>query len=50
MEGSLSTVELYLGEQKDLPTDRRLEQLKAGEEDNGLFALYFQYGRYLMAA
>lgn len=44
------TVELYLGEQKDLPTDRRLEQLKAGEEDNGLFALYFQYGRYLMAA
>ncbi|RHP32348.1 glycoside hydrolase family 95 protein [Lachnotalea sp. AF33-28] len=44
------TVELYLGEQKDLPTDRRLEQLKEGEEDNGLFALYFQYGRYLMAA
>lgn len=43
-------VELYLGEQKDLPTDVRLEALKAGKEDNGLYALYFQYGRYLLIA
>ncbi|MBQ8230847.1 MAG: glycoside hydrolase family 95 protein [Lachnospiraceae bacterium] len=43
-------VELYLGEQKNLPTDERLAALKAGEEDNGLYALYFQYGRYLLIA
>lgn len=43
-------VELYLGEQPELPTDERLERLKAGGEDNGLYALYFQYGRYLLIA
>jgi alpha-L-fucosidase 2 len=32
----------------DLPTDERLERLKAGGEDAGLAALYFQYGRYLL--
>lgn len=42
--------ELYLGPQKDEPTDVRLQKLKDGKEDNGLFALYFQYGRYLMIA
>ncbi len=31
-----------------LPTDRRLEALKAGIDDSGLMALYFQYGRYLL--
>ena len=41
-------VELYLGEQKNLPTDERLAALKSGEEDNGLYALYFQYGRFLL--
>ena len=41
-------VELYLGEQSELPTDQRLERLKKGETDNGLYALYFQYGRYLL--
>ena len=41
-------VELYLGEQKDLPTEERLELLKKGEEDNGLYGLFFQYGRYLL--
>lgn len=43
--------ELTLGEggaQEALPTDKRLEALKAGAEDAGLFALYFQYGRYLL--
>lgn len=43
-------VVLYLGEQLELPTDQRLARLKAGEEDNGLYALYFQYGRYLLIA
>ena len=43
-------VELYLGERIELPTDVRLQNLKDGGEDNGLFALYFQYGRYLMIA
>lgn len=42
--------ELYLGEQKDLPTEERLELLKKGEEDNGLYGLFFQYGRYLLIA
>lgn len=31
-----------------LPTDERLGRIKAGKSDNGLFALYFQYGRYLL--
>ncbi len=43
-------VELYLGPQKEDPTDIRLQKLREGEEDNGLFALYFQFGRYLMIA
>ena len=41
-------VELYLGEQSDLPTDERLENLRKGHMDKGLYALYFQYGRYLL--
>lgn len=43
-------VELYLGEQKEIPTDQRLEELREGKEDPALYALYFQYGRYLMIA
>jgi alpha-L-fucosidase 2 len=31
-----------------LPTDERLARLKRGEEDPGLSALYFQFGRYLL--
>ena len=30
------------------PTDERLDELKKGGSDNGLIALYFQYGRYLL--
>ena len=30
------------------PTDERLSKLKAGSADNGLMALYYQYGRYLL--
>ena len=35
---------------RDSPTDERLELLKKGEEDNGLYSLFFQYGRYLLTA
>ncbi len=31
-----------------LPVNERLERVKAGNPDNGLIALYFQYGRYLL--
>ena len=31
-----------------LPTDERLEAVEAGEEDQQLIALYFQFGRYLL--
>ena len=31
-----------------IPTDERLAKLKAGSVDNGLIALYYQYGRYLL--
>lgn len=31
-----------------LPTDKRLERVKTGKTDNGLVALYFDYGRYLL--
>lgn len=31
-----------------LPTDERLNKVKAGERDESLAALYFQYGRYLL--
>jgi alpha-L-fucosidase 2 len=32
----------------DMPTDRRLAAFAAGNADNGLPALYYQYGRYLL--
>jgi alpha-L-fucosidase 2 len=32
----------------DLPTDERIERVKAGRRDESLAALYFQYGRYLL--
>jgi len=31
-----------------LPTDIRLTRMQEGSEDNGLLAMYFQYGRYLL--
>ncbi|MFI3213604.1 MAG: glycoside hydrolase family 95 protein [Eubacteriales bacterium] len=34
----------------DIPTDQRLEALQKGEEDQELYTLYYQYGRYLMIA
>ncbi|MFF2090461.1 glycoside hydrolase N-terminal domain-containing protein [Paenibacillus sp. NPDC058174] len=47
-------VELRLGaeslqaESDALPTDARLDRIKAGEDDPGLIALYYQFGRYLL--
>jgi alpha-L-fucosidase 2 len=31
-----------------LPTDERLRRFRSGESDNGLVALYFDFGRYLL--
>jgi alpha-L-fucosidase 2 len=33
-----------------LPTDERLKRIQGGVADDDLFALYFQYGRYLLIA
>lgn len=33
---------------ESLPTDERLARMKTGQEDPGLSALYFQFGRYLL--
>jgi alpha-L-fucosidase 2 len=46
---------LHLGSAGDvstssMPTDERLERVKRGENDPGLDALYFQFGRYLLIA
>ncbi len=43
-------VEMNLGidSSKNIPTDIRLQRVKDGNEDAGLIALYFQYGRYLL--
>jgi len=44
-------VELELGDPgalSQLPTDKRLERIKQGAEDQQLIAQYFQFGRYLL--
>ncbi len=33
---------------RKLPTDMRLDRIRAGETDDDLIALYFSYGRYLL--
>jgi len=45
-----SRVSLSLGKDtlSHKPTDERLAAVKNGASDNGLIALYFQYGRYLL--
>ena len=47
-----SRVALSFGEdaKEEIPTDVRLQQVRDGEHDTGLVALYYQYGRYLMIA
>ena len=34
--------------QRDVPTDVRMQRVKAGGEDVGLLQTYFQYGRYML--
>lgn len=41
-------VEMYLGDQVQLPLNERIARVKEGQLDPGLIALYFQYGRYLL--
>lgn len=46
-------VDFKLGDLEEfdkIPTDTRLEALKEGQTDLGLFKLYFDFGRYLMIA
>lgn len=40
-------VDVDFGPQLSIPTDRRLQNLRAGGDDPGLFALYLQFSRYL---
>lgn len=42
------SLDLNASRQHDLPIGERLERLKNGEQDNGLYELLFQYGRYMM--
>lgn len=43
------SLKLGEGEGQALPTDARLAKLKAGGDDPSFYALYFNYGRYLLA-
>ncbi|WP_430539987.1 glycoside hydrolase family 95 protein [Neobacillus drentensis] len=45
---SLKLYDLSSGQNEQLPTNQRLKRLKEGYKDNGLIALYFQFGRYLL--
>ncbi|MGN1214993.1 MAG: glycosyl hydrolase family 95 catalytic domain-containing protein [Candidatus Cryptobacteroides sp.] len=47
----MDRVSLELGDpsRNAIPTDERLRAVAAGENDPGLAAIYFQYGRYLLA-
>ena len=45
---SLNLFDTSSNQNHRLPTDQRLKRLKEGYEDNGLLALYFQFGRYLL--
>ena len=38
------------GTESSLPTDERIQRLKAGERDDRLMLLYFDYGRYLLVS
>lgn len=44
------SVRLGALERSERPTDERLARVAAGEDDPGLFALYAQFGRYLLIA
>ena len=52
-EQKFGKLKLSLGDKKalekrNIPTDIRISDLKKGKKDPDLFALYFQYGRYLL--
>jgi len=51
-EPVMARVSLDLGStaQAGKPTDTRLRELRAGAEDPSLFALYFQFARYLLVS
>jgi len=40
-------VSVWMGGHGDLPTDQRLARLREGESDPGMYALQFQFARYL---
>ena len=42
------SIDLGETEQAQLPLDKRLDAFRAGADDPGLIALYFQFGRYLL--
>ncbi|MFN5438952.1 MAG: glycosyl hydrolase family 95 catalytic domain-containing protein [Bacteroidota bacterium] len=48
----MKRVSLDLGSSSNAPypIDQRLKRFAAGEPDNGLISLYFQFGRYLMVS
>ncbi len=48
----MQRVSLDLGSSanQQYPIDQRLKKFAAGEADNGLISLYFQFGRYLMVS
>lgn len=52
VEALFSRVEFSLGqeEKSGIPTDERIVKVRNGEEDLALFALMYQYGRYLLIA
>lgn len=49
-QGLISRSALELGTEPDLPTDERLEAIKNGADDPALYALYYQFGRYLLVS
>lgn len=46
--GGRTSLDLKGEDLSHLPTDERLNQLREGQEDQDLIAMYFQYGRYLL--
>ncbi|SDF54376.1 alpha-L-fucosidase 2 [Paenibacillus sp. cl6col] len=49
-EGRSTEPQLQVPRQQCLSTSQRLEQYRQGAADNGLEALFYQYGRYLLLA
>ncbi len=43
-------LDLNAPDRSDIPTDERLRRVQTGEEDAGLWVLYFHFGRYLLTS